>query len=172
MKRRRKYTGFTKYSEITARPEVVKVFTITSFLHPRRKLKGIMVLGRQGALFQVVLSQKWLSLWLFGLIPVAGVRLVKIRTLRSSNHREFWEGGLERWGKCWRYWSWPGSPGPPRQVFQGHYLIETVKGTHIWVRLRSGMHYKLREATHRQQMTGVKAKDPVPARRDVYGVRS
>jgi hypothetical protein len=31
------------------------------------------------------------------------------------------------------------------------FLIQTVSGTRIWLRLRSGLHYQLREAVHRNQ---------------------
>jgi len=131
-----------------------------------------MVIGRQGFVFHVVLGRKWLGLWFLGVVPVAGVRLGRIRNIRGTAHHEYWDGGWERWARPWRYWSWPGSPGNPRDVPQGHYVIETDAGTHIWLRLRSGLHYKLREAVHRQRLPPSQSGRGLRNRRPPRGVSS
>gem|GEM_PF-1763629 len=106
--------------------------------------------GRQGRLFRVRLGKQKLTLWLLGFVPVGWIRLDAIEGIQQRGMTEFWLPNLKRVFLPWRYWYWPTSPGvrPPRS---GTFQIRTHHGTRIWVRLRSGLHYQIREAVHRSR---------------------
>lgn len=115
-----------------------------------RFMRVEMKAGRQGRLFRVRLSEHRLTLWLCGFIPVGWVNLKSIEGIQQRGMTEFWSPHPKRIVFPWRYWFWPTSPGvrPPRS---GTFQIRTHHGTRIWVKLRSGLHYQLREAVHRSR---------------------
>lgn len=106
--------------------------------------------GRQGRLFRIRLSRRWLSLWLLGFLPLGWIRLDRIVGVEQREVGEFWRPGLKRTLLAWRYWLWPSSPGRalPRP---GMFVVRTSSGARVWMRLRSGLHYQLREAVHRNR---------------------
>jgi hypothetical protein len=106
--------------------------------------------GRQGKIFRIRLGDRWLTLWLLGILPVGWVRLDRIDGIEQREIREFWRPGIKRLFQAWRYWLWPSSPGRvmPRP---GTFVVRTASGAQIWMRLRSGLHYQLREAVHRNR---------------------
>ncbi len=88
-----------------------------------------------------------MTLWFLGLIPVGVLSLSCIEHIQKADRWDFLCGGAKRWLLPWRYWFWPSSPGP--QPHAGLYEIRTRHGLRIWIRLRSGLHYQLREYSHR-----------------------
>ena len=112
---------------------------------------AIMKRGRQGILFRIRLSERRLSLWLLGVVPLGVVPLESVKYIQQRDMAEFWKPGVRRVFFPWRYWFWPSSPGRPPGPKPGLFLIRTRRGTLIWVRLRSGLHYQLREWVHRRQ---------------------
>ena len=105
----------------------------------------------QGFIFRVRLSRRWLSLWFLGLFPLGAVRLSKISTISQGTRGEYWQGGFHRFFCPWRYWVWPGKPRT-RELKPGLFILETETGTKIWVMLRSGLHYQLRDGVHRNRI--------------------
>jgi hypothetical protein len=101
----------------------------------------------QGLLFRIRLGSRWMTLWFLGVIPLGFIHLPSVILIQKADPDDYFRGGFLRWILLWRYWFWPSSPG--RQPHAGHYLIMTRDGIHIWMRLRSGLHYQLREAVHR-----------------------
>lgn len=107
--------------------------------------------GRQGRLFRVRLGKRWLSLWLMGVFPLGFVRLAKVNAISQSTRSDFWQCGWRRVFLPWRYWFWPGVRGA-RHPRPSLFLLETEKGTRVWMYLRAGLHYQLREAVHRNRL--------------------
>lgn len=103
--------------------------------------------GRQGILFRIRLGSCWLSLWFLGVLPLGLIRLSSITHIQNAERGDFFRGGVRRWLMPWGYWLWPASPG--NQPHVGVYLLVTRRGSHVWMRLRSGLHYQLREFVHR-----------------------
>ena len=115
--------------------------------------------GRQGFFFRVRLGKETLSLWFLGVIPLGVVRLKHVVSISQTFRSEFWSGGAHRIFCPWRYWVWPGTPPGP-QAKHSIFLLETRGGTRIWLRLRAGLHYQLREAVH---AAGMRAQEALPA---------
>lgn len=85
-----------------------------------------------------------------GVVPVAFVSLHSVEYIQQREIEEFWRLSLKRLFLPWRYWIWLSSPGR-RTPRKGHFMLKTRRGTCIWMRLRSGLHYQLRHQIHVRQ---------------------
>lgn len=106
--------------------------------------------GMQGVLFQIRLGPDLISLWFLGVVPLAFVSLRSVEYIQQREMADFWRWGLRRLFIPWRYWFWPSSPGR-RSPQRGAFVMKTRRGTYIWMRLRSGLHYQLRHQVHVRQ---------------------
>lgn len=107
--------------------------------------------GRQGVLFRLRLGKSRLSLWFLGVLPLGWIRLASVVSITQSFRGDVWAGGFRRWLRPWRYWVWPGAPRGGRSK-GSVFVIETRGGTKVWVCLRPGLHYLLRETVHEAVM--------------------
>lgn len=107
--------------------------------------------GRQGILFRVRLGRRTLSLWFLGLIPLGVIRLNQVCAISQTCRRDFWRWSWRRLLMPWRFWFWPcvRCVQHPRPAL---FLVETESGASVWMYLRAGLHYQLREAVHRNRM--------------------
>lgn len=99
----------------------------------------------EGFVFAHVLSNRALSLRLFRLLPVGYIRLDRVAYVRRRSPRDLRNLFLP--GRCY-YW--------PHPLFMGRaefdhapYMIRMVNGAQVFVRMRHGFHYRLRDAIGR-----------------------
>lgn len=105
-----------------------------------------------GLVFAYALSRDWLTLKLFRLIPLARVRLAKVIYIRQRVWSDVSELAGDAVKRPFRSWYWP------HPIYFGGvgrhaaYVIGTEDGTRIYVRLRTGFHYRLRDAVGRARV--------------------
>ena len=101
----------------------------------------------EGWFFAYELTPGWLRLWWFRCIPLGWVRLSEVSFLRQRGGRDLSrlvEDAVSAPGRSW-YWPHPFWMG--REGFDhAPYVMETYRGTRIYLRLTHGFHYRMREA--------------------------
>ena len=105
-----------------------------------------------GLLFAYALSREWLALKLFRVIPLARVRLARVVYIRQRVWSDLGELVGHAVKRPFRSWYWPhpfflGGAGR-----HAPYVIGTEQGTRIYIRLRTGFHYRLRDAVGRARI--------------------
>lgn len=101
----------------------------------------------EGWFFSYGLLSDRLALRLFRLFPLASVELSKVANLRQRSKRDITRlanDALRFPHRCW-YWPHPLFMGRPG-FDHAPYVITTTRGTHIYLRLKHGFHYRLRTA--------------------------
>lgn len=99
----------------------------------------------QGFLFSYTLTSNRLWLRFLRLVPLGCVKLSNIRSMRRANSSEFWDGGFLRFLAFWKTWHWPYPLSMLGSSTSVVFLLETVHGTRVFVRLAPGIHYRLRD---------------------------
>lgn len=98
----------------------------------------------QGWLFSYTLTTNRLWLRFLRLVPLGSVKLSNVRSMRRANSSEYWDGGLLRFLAFWKTWHWPYPLSMLGSSTSVVFLLETVHGTRVFVRLAPGIHYRLR----------------------------
>lgn len=101
----------------------------------------------QGLIWRMRLDKEGLTLWCFGILPLGRVRLDRVVSLNKGSRRDFYRWGWHRGFCWWRYWNWPGC-----RRYKGQrcdtFVIALESGTRIWLAMRPGFHYQIREKIH------------------------
>lgn len=124
-------------------------------------LRREKLLDRDGWVWCYELTSERLNLRLFRLLPIGSValrRIVYIRQRGADDMSGLFRDALLKPFKSW-YW-----PHPIMSYHRGHstpYIIRTDRGARIFVRLRSGFHYRLRDAMGNARFNHVRAEAPV-----------
>ncbi len=102
----------------------------------------------QGIFLSTVLSDEWLMLKILRIIPISWVRVSDIEYLRISSFRE--HVSSLRHGINSQYW--PSYIRGYRRKTAPVYMLQ-VKGDErrIFIRVKSGFHYRLRTAINREK---------------------
>jgi hypothetical protein len=98
----------------------------------------------EGLIFRYTLTNQYLWLGIFGILPIAWVRLDRVENMRTSSSREFLELTPHRIFLWWKYWHWPYPLAMVGHRDKQVYVLKTRRGIRIFIRLRTGMHYMLR----------------------------
>lgn len=109
----------------------------------------------EGWVFAHGLTEDRLLLRLFRLFPLARVRLAEVEFLRQRSARDLSRLAGDTLRRPARSWYWPHPLFMGREGFDhAPYVLGTRGGTRVFVRLRHGFHYRLREAIHHARRTG------------------
>jgi hypothetical protein len=101
---------------------------------------------REGFFFALTLDRKRLGLRLLGILPVASIRLRRIRYIRQRGGGELFQLFRDSLRHPLRSWYWP-RPGLARGVHHSApFMVCMQSGRRIYLRLRPGFHHRLRSA--------------------------
>jgi hypothetical protein len=106
----------------------------------------VPLIAQQGFLFTYALTSTRLSLRFCRFLPLASVRLSRVRSLRRAAAGDFWERNRRGPTRLFRRWIWPYPLDMVGSVSSVTFMLETDSHTRVFVRLAPGIHYKLREA--------------------------
>lgn len=104
------------------------------------------ILERDGYVWCYELTSERLRLKLFRAIPLGSISLRNVVYIRQRSSDDL--AGLlkEVVLKPFRTWYWPHPAVSRHPSHSTPYVIRTRRGTHVFVRLRSSFHYRLRAA--------------------------
>lgn len=99
-----------------------------------------------GVVFAYTLSRRRLTLKLFRLLPVGSVRLEHVLYIRQRSGADVHQLFRDMFTHPFRSWYWP---HPAMSYSKGQstsYVLRTRRGCRLYVRMRTGFHYRLRDA--------------------------
>lgn len=99
-----------------------------------------------GWVFAYEITATHFTLKLFRCIPVAWLRLDRVRHIRQRSDGAFFHVAAELLTSPLRKWYWPHPWMSRSPLASGPYVIRMASGRGVYVRLRTGFHYRLRAA--------------------------
>lgn len=104
----------------------------------------------EGWIFAYQLTSGSLKLWCLRCIPLGRIRLSEVSFLRQRSQEELSRLARDAVTRPARSWYWPHPFRMGRAGFDhAPYVLGTTGGTRIYLRLKHGFHYRLREAIGR-----------------------
>ena len=108
---------------------------------------------KQGFLFAVCISQRWLMICLFRIIPIRWLRLSEITSVRKWSTEEVNISTLRGFRRYWNTEHWPSPYFRRRHEPVARYLIITRdRKKRVRLTLPAGMHYRIRLAINRANL--------------------
>lgn len=95
----------------------------------------------QGGFFSVHLSKSRMTLKLFRFFPLATVRISAIEYMRAASFSEY---ARHSWN-IFLHTYWP-TTGTGSNMYSNRYVVRTIGGRKIFVRLNPSLHYALRSS--------------------------